>query len=541
MPTALEQTYIEIGRLYVESLSFAERVQEYLEILEFAEFSDIVEFAATTKSGKARKKPTCNPAKSQLCGGSCVALSKQCRKNATGAEKQAAGFVADVAQAKKKGGAKVAGSAKQKTSGAAETGLNLLKTMTKVRAEAEKAKPVEPAVSAKPNAKKAEDENDQSQFRSMENLNYKAFADKARTPVKFIEGKSDASEAEIKAIAGHLKTSKKNILPVFVRETGEDKFEVVANGHILDAARKAKLDFVQTIALDKDQERQVMDELSKTKKPDPTNDDRPDYETGLKSAMGEGAKAGRDDENNFGVVLRLPAKFVEGKSDAPESQVNAIAGHLKTAPRNITPVIVRQVGEDEYTSVANGQILEGARKAKSDFVHAIVINKAMEPQALAEMGISTSSPAATKSKAASASTPKTDSKAKLFEDVKALELQADVLKKNPASGGIIDRLTVVADSLKRNALREDLKSGAVSMGVISQLAGGVNDKNSALASASDRVVAEAYRQLPVSTKNQIATKRGEFLVESTFPAGSETAKVQADLKARRDRIRSGAS
>jgi hypothetical protein len=297
MPTAIEQTYIEIGRLYVESLSFAERVHEYLEILEFAEFSDVVDFAAS--SGKARKKPTCTPGKSQLCGGACVSLKKQCRQNATGAEKTAGTFIADHVQARKGRGAKVAGSTKPKTSGAAEAGMNLAKTMTKVRAEAEKAKPVETAASSKPAT-------------------------------------------------------------------------------------------------------------------------------------------------------------------------------------------------------------------------------------------------AAKSKAKKAENAQPDSKAKLFDDVKALELQADVLKKNPASGGIIDRLTVVADSLKRNALREDLKSGAVSMGVISQLAGGANDRNPALASASDRVVAEAYKQIPTSTKNRLATKRGEFLVEADFPAGSETAKVQADLRARRDRIRSGA-
>ena len=99
MPTALEQTYLEIGRLYVQSIEFSERVQEYLEILEFAEFSDVVDFAAA--SGKARKKPNCNSAKSQLCGMACVPLSKQCAKNATATEKTAGDFVAKATKAKK--------------------------------------------------------------------------------------------------------------------------------------------------------------------------------------------------------------------------------------------------------------------------------------------------------------------------------------------------------------------------------------------------------------------------------------------------------
>ena len=99
MPTQLEQTYLEIGRLYVQSIEFSEKVQGYLEILEFAEFSDVVDFAAA--SGKARKKPNCNPAKSQLCGNACVSLSKKCAKETAGAEKQAADFNTKAVAAKK--------------------------------------------------------------------------------------------------------------------------------------------------------------------------------------------------------------------------------------------------------------------------------------------------------------------------------------------------------------------------------------------------------------------------------------------------------
>ena len=99
MLTALEQTYVKIGRLYVQSIEFSERVNKYLEILEFAEFSDVVDFAAA--SGKARKKPNCNPAKSQLCGNACVSLSKKCAKETAGAKKQAADFNTKAVAAKK--------------------------------------------------------------------------------------------------------------------------------------------------------------------------------------------------------------------------------------------------------------------------------------------------------------------------------------------------------------------------------------------------------------------------------------------------------
>ena len=104
MPTQLEQTYLEIGRLYVQSIEFSERVQEYLEILEFAEFSEVVDFAAA--SGKARKKPNCTPGKSHHCpgkggAGACVSMNKQCKVKPSAGEKQAAEFTTKAVAAKK--------------------------------------------------------------------------------------------------------------------------------------------------------------------------------------------------------------------------------------------------------------------------------------------------------------------------------------------------------------------------------------------------------------------------------------------------------
>ena len=592
MPTALEQTYIKIGRLYVESLSFAERVEEYLEILEFAEFSDIVEFAATTKSGKARKKPTCNPAKSQLCGGSCVALSKQCKKNVPGAEKQAAGFVSDVVQAKKKGGAKAAGAAKQKTSGAAEAGLNLSKTLGKVRAEAEKkVKPVEPAVtptktkaekelidyrienskkqtptqkrriedegtaqkmlfkhfdkqydlvaesygavadlftsSRRKAFKNSEDEIDNALEKTLGENKYTSEGGKRkinpaylklredvqrevafnqqrlerlkeekktgenglmtlpppsvpktvepaitpatstkakktedvppkaetpktdtpatstvkdtpesirahyqrrsdemgtglsaemviskskdgkglkdgtltykpdqiingarkRLPVDFIAGKSDASEEQVNRIAEYLTANGKNIVPVFVRKTGEDKYDVVHNAQILDAARKAKQDFIRVVEVDDVMERQLRAELARNKSAQDMEDDgspvvarKEKDQSGLSATVREVA--------TFATTERQPTAFVSGKSDADSKQVDDIAAYLKETQANIMPVLVRKTSEDKFEAVYNNQILEGARKAGLDFVQTIQVDKAMERQAMAEMGLS---------------------------------------------------------------------------------------------------------------------------------------------------------
>jgi hypothetical protein len=92
----LEQAYFEIGRTYVHSLEFAEQVHQYLDILEYAEFAEVLDFAAAKKQ---TKKPTCNAGKSHLCsgldniGGSCVPTSKQCVSSVVGAAKTAADYI----------------------------------------------------------------------------------------------------------------------------------------------------------------------------------------------------------------------------------------------------------------------------------------------------------------------------------------------------------------------------------------------------------------------------------------------------------------
>jgi len=85
------QNYDELELIPAE-LSFEERVEQYLE---FDEFEEVLEFAATSKP---RKKPNCNPSVSQHCvgkdggPGACVSKNKQCRNKPVGSEKVAAEF-----------------------------------------------------------------------------------------------------------------------------------------------------------------------------------------------------------------------------------------------------------------------------------------------------------------------------------------------------------------------------------------------------------------------------------------------------------------
>ena len=88
----------------------------------------------------------------------------------------------------------------------------------------------------------------------------------------------------------------------------------------------------------------------------------------------------------LGQLLRLPVKFIKGKSDSPAIVVQAIAPQLQATGKNILPVVVIVLGEDKYQAVLNAQILEAARLAKLNFVWCIAINEAMQAQIKTEAG-----------------------------------------------------------------------------------------------------------------------------------------------------------
>jgi len=91
----LQLVYREIGRIRVQSTQLEARVHNYLEFLETAEFSDVLDFAA-----KRTKRPNCTAGTSHFCtgadkvGGACVSASKQCQVQVDGAAKSAADYVA---------------------------------------------------------------------------------------------------------------------------------------------------------------------------------------------------------------------------------------------------------------------------------------------------------------------------------------------------------------------------------------------------------------------------------------------------------------
>jgi hypothetical protein len=73
----------------------------------------------------------------------------------------------------------------------------------------------------------------------------------------------------------------------------------------------------------------------------------------------------------LGQVLRLPCKFIKGKSSANPALIKAISQQLSTRGKNILPVVVKALG---------------ARKAKLDFVWCIIVDDQMQAQVQIESG-----------------------------------------------------------------------------------------------------------------------------------------------------------
>ncbi|MEG4322152.1 MULTISPECIES: hypothetical protein [unclassified Microcoleus] len=89
----------------------------------------------------------------------------------------------------------------------------------------------------------------------------------------------------------------------------------------------------------------------------------------------------------LGQVLRLPCKFIQGNSNVPAKQIEAIAAQLSKTEKNILPIVVKLLEQDNYQSVFNTQILDGARLAKKDFVWCIIVDESMLAQVQIESGL----------------------------------------------------------------------------------------------------------------------------------------------------------
>ncbi|MFB2882383.1 hypothetical protein [Floridanema aerugineum] len=75
--------------------------------------------------------------------------------------------------------------------------------------------------------------------------------------IKLRENEQKSHPALVEAIAEKLKANGRNYLPLIVEEVDEDEYEVLLNADVLEAAQKAKLDFVWCILADEQRRKQI--------------------------------------------------------------------------------------------------------------------------------------------------------------------------------------------------------------------------------------------------------------------------------------------
>jgi hypothetical protein len=79
----------------------------------------------------------------------------------------------------------------------------------------------------------------------------------------------------------------------------------------------------------------------------------------------------------LGEVVRLPCKFIEGQSSTSPVLIKHLVKQLQSSQKNILPVIVKSLGQNDYEAVLNLQILEASRAANLDFIYCIVVDEQM--------------------------------------------------------------------------------------------------------------------------------------------------------------------
>lgn len=94
------------------------------------------------------------------------------------------------------------------------------------------------------------------------------------------------------------------------------------------------------------------------------------------------------DELELGSLIRVPCECIESKSKEKFNKIllKNLSDQLKISQKNVLPIFIKQIAEDEYEAIHNTLVLAAAKKAKIDFVFCIAVNDAMETQLLSETG-----------------------------------------------------------------------------------------------------------------------------------------------------------
>lgn len=170
------------------------------------------------------------------------------------------------------------------------------------------------------------------------------------------------NEAKLNEAAELIKKAGVNYDAVVVKETGRDRYEVIGNAFIYEAAKRAGIDRINTIVGNEKAEKSLK----------ANRDDEPDtLITGPKKD-----KVSKTYGMEFTDVGTQKYTYLDEINVKPQQvdqkKVAEAAKRFKEGERNWEPVVIRETGTDRYEVVGNAHLYEAAKQAGFDRLWTII-------------------------------------------------------------------------------------------------------------------------------------------------------------------------
>lgn len=182
-----------------------------------------------------------------------------------------------------------------------------------------------------------------------------------KNPKKFNEAKLNEATELIKK-AGF------NYDPVILKETGRDRYEVIGNAFVYEAAKRAGIERINTIVGDEKAERNLK----------ASRDDEPDtLTTGPKYDPDKHRTRDGKGMMEYSDIGTLKYTYLDEIAVKPTQRVNPkkvaeAAKRFKEEGRNWEPVILKETGPDSYEIIGNAHLYEAAKQAGFDRLWTVI-------------------------------------------------------------------------------------------------------------------------------------------------------------------------
>ncbi|NEP41424.1 MAG: hypothetical protein F6K35_20215 [Okeania sp. SIO2H7] len=91
-------------------------------------------------------------------------------------------------------------------------------------------------------------------------------------------------------------------------------------------------------------------------------------------------------QSDLGKIIKIPHKLIKGDYEGDLKAIKRLAKHLKNTKKNLIPVAVQMLDEENYIALHNLQILAAVKDAGLDFVWCVIVDDELFKQVLIESG-----------------------------------------------------------------------------------------------------------------------------------------------------------